>query len=290
MPSSSRTIERARPLLGTVVCIRATGSGRQVDAAIDDAFRAVTRVEQRMSFHHPMSELSRLNRSAHDDAQPVHRDTFRVLRAALALARASAGRFDPAVGARLVASGHLPAPAPGDPPVDARWNAIELRPDGTVYYRQRAWLDLGGIAKGFAVDMAVRALRRAGITRAIVNAGGDLRVYGDVTETIHVRDPATPASSIPLLELRDGAVATSAGYFSARDTGAGTATALIDARDGRVVGLRESVTVCAPRALWADALTKVVLADEAGAAPLLRRLHAQAVILRPGEQARMLAT
>lgn len=290
MPSSSHTVERGRPLLGTVVGIRASGPRRQVDAATSEAFAAVADIERRMSFHHPASELSRLNRVAHHDAQRVHPDTFRVLRAALAFARASDGVFDPTVGARLVALGQLPAPAPGEPPVDASWRDIELRPDGTVYYRRRAWVDLGGIAKGHAVDAAVRVLRAAGVGRGIVNAGGDLRAFGDVAEVIRVRDPAAPIASVPLLELRDGAVATSAGYFSARQVDGATSTALLDPRDGRALGLQHSVSVCAARAIWADALTKVVLADEARAVPLLRRLHAQAVILRDGEKPRMLAT
>jgi thiamine biosynthesis lipoprotein ApbE len=78
-----------------------------------------------------------------------------------------------------------------------------------------------------------------------------------------------------LLQLRDGAVATSAGYFSTRDG----RSALVDTRGDGSLGHDVSATVCAPRALWADALTKVVLADADAAVPLLRRLHAQAALL-----------
>ena len=286
---SSPVVERAKPLLGTVVGIRASGPGAQVARAVDDAFAAVARIEGRMSFHDPASDLSRVNRAAHHEAQRVHADTFRVLRAALALARASDGLFDPCVGARLVASGHLPAPAPGDAPVEATWRDVELRSGGVVQLRRAAWLDLGGIAKGYAVDVAMRILRAGGATRAVVNAGGDLRVFGDAETTLRVRDPSRPSTSFPLLALRDGAVATSAGYYSARDTAGGTATALLHPTECRTLGLAESVTVCAGRAIWADALTKVVLADEAHAMRLLRRLHAQAVILRTGQGPRMLS-
>ena len=286
---SSPVVERAKPLLGTIVGIRAGGPGPRLARAADDAFDAVARIERRMSFHDPASDLSRVNRAAHREAQRVHADTFRVLRAALALARASDGLFDPCVGARLVASGHLPAPASADAPVDATWRDVELRAGGIVRLRRAAWLDLGGIAKGYAVDVAIRILRAAGATHAVVNAGGDLRVLGDAEETIHVRDPSQPTTSFPLLALRDGAVATSAGYFSARDAAGGTATALVDPIQRRTLGLAESATVCAGRAIWADALTKVVLADPARAMPLLRRLHAQAVILRAGHEPRMLS-
>ena len=286
MRSSSPVVERGQPLLGTVVGIRASGPKRVVDEAVTRAFVAVRAIEQRMSFHHAMSDLSRLNRTAHHDAQRVDASTFRVLRAALALARASDGLFDPTVASRLVANGHLPAPSPGEPPFDATWRDVELRPDGSVYFHRRAWLDLGGIAKGYAIDVAVRVLRAAGVPQGIVNAGGDLRAFGDATDTIRVRDPADPARSIPLLEIREAAVATSAGYFSARDVGGTPSTALVDPRDGRSLGIEASATVIAPRAIWADALTKVVLADEARAAPLLQRLGAEAVVLEPGREPR----
>jgi thiamine biosynthesis lipoprotein len=206
----------------------------------------------------------------------VGADTWRVLRAALALARASEGGFDPTVGGRLVASRHLPMPVDADA-VDptADWRDVELGRDRRVRFRKPLWLDLGGIAKGYAVDRAVTALRAAGVHGGVVNAGGDLRVFGDALEVVHVRDPATPSHARPLLHLRDGAAATSAGYFSAHDG----QSALVGARHGGRLGQDVSATVCAPRAVWADALTKIVLADADAALPLLRRLRAQAALL-----------
>jgi len=198
------------------------------------------------------------------------------LRAALAIARASDGRFDPTIGGRLVAWRQLPAPSDADA-VDptSRWHDVELGRDRRVRFRKPLWIDLGGIAKGYAVDRAVTVLRAAGMHGGVVNAGGDLRAFGDAFEVVQVREPSDPARSRPLLHLRDGAVATSAGYFSERDGH----TALVDTRGGGSLGHAGSVTVCAPRALWADALTKVVLADPEAAVPLLRRLRAQAALL-----------
>ena len=277
-------MERARPLLGTVVALRAEGPRACVERGIALAFDVVAGVQQAMSFHDPGSELSRLNRHARDEAQPVGACTWRVLRAALALARASDGRFDPTIGGRLVAWGQLPAPAPAAIDPEADWRDVVLGRGRCVRFRRPLWLDLGGIAKGHAVDRAVAALRAAGVHAGVVNAGGDLRAFGDVLEVVHVREPADPDRARPLLQLRDGAVATSAGYFSAQDGH----SALVDTRNGRSLGHGVSVTVCAPRALWADALTKVVLADPDAATPLLRRLRAQAVVL-DGDGPRRLA-
>jgi thiamine biosynthesis lipoprotein len=269
-------VERARPLLGTVVALRVEGEHWRIEGAIDRAFAAIADVQRRMSFHDPDSELSRLNRAAVHAPQRVSSATWRVLCAAFALARASNGRFDPTIGGQLVASHHLPVPANADA-VDptADWRDVELGCDRRIRFRKPLWLDLGGIAKGYAVDRAVATLRAARMHGGVVNAGGDLRVFGDALEVVQVRDPAAPAQARPLLHLRDGAAATSSAYFSARDG----RSALIDTRRNGTLGHDASATVCAPRALWADALTKIVLADAEAAVPLLRRLHAQAALL-----------
>jgi len=268
--------QRARPLLGTVVAIRVDATTLDANATIDAAFAEIECVHRAMSFHDVDSELSRLNREAARATQPVGARLWRVLRAALALARASDGRFDPSVAARLVRSGHLPAPAHApEPDPRATWRDIDLLPQRRVQFRRALWLDLGGIAKGYAVDRAVAVLRAHGARAGVVNAGGDLRVFGATEETVLVRDPRDPRQSRPLLQLRKGAVATSAGYFSANASG----TALVDPHTDARLGGDASVSVCAPRAIWADALTKVVLADPVAAVPLLRRLHAQAAVL-----------
>lgn len=270
-------------MLGTVVAIRATGPRETLTAAVEAAFSAIADVEHRMSFHRTGSELSTLNRRAHVSPQVVDATTFRVLRASLALARASSGMFDPAVGGQLVDSGHLPAPEAEPPPLASTWRDVELLRGNTVTFRQRTWLDLGGIAKGYAVDRAVGVLRAAGVSQAVVNAGGDLRAFGETQETVRVRVPGDDqhVRSVPLLELRNGAVATSAAYFSERVDAFGTRrSALLRPRSGESLGHGVSVSVCAPRAIWADALTKVVLADATVATSLLRRLRSQAVIMQ----------
>ena len=285
MPSSSlRTVERAWPLLGTVVAVRVEGDAATVEVAVERAFDAIAQVQGCMSFHDPGSDLSRLNRDAARAPQQVCASLWRVLRAALAVARASEGRFDPSIGWRMVRRRQLPTPVgAGEVADDASWRDVELGSARTVRFRKPLWLDLGGIAKGHAVDRAVAVLRAAGMRGGIVNAGGDLRAFGGTLETIRVRDPAMPASTKPLLVLREGAVATSAAYFSASAHG----SALLDGR-GADIADDVSATVCAPRAIWADALTKVVLADADAALPLLRRLGAQAMLLHADGSTRRL--
>lgn len=266
---------RARPLLGTLVSIRIDVCDGFIEQAFRAGFDAVSAVHTAMSFHEQGSELGRLNREAYRRPQSVGPDTWRVLCASLALARASSGHFDPTIAGRLVRDGFLPGCTDYVFAPDASWRDIVLGANRTVYFRKPLLLDFGGIAKGDAVDRAVRALRAAGVRSAMVNAGGDLRVFGNQEHLIQVRDPGAPSRSRPLLALREGAVATSASYFSKR----AQRTPLVDPLSEAALGQNVSVSVCAPRAIWADALTKIVLADELIAVDMLRRLHASAVVL-----------
>lgn len=268
-------VERAQLWLGTVIVIRAEVAAWHAEAALEEAFDAIAAVHREMSFHDGASALSGLNRAMAGESQAVGDALWRVLNASVLLARHSAGRFDPTVAGHLVDSGHLPRPAGRSPDPSANWRDIGLLPGRRVVLRRAVWIDLGGIAKGYAVDRAVAALRRHGVKAGVVNAGGDLRVFGEAPETIRVRDPRDPSLTHVLAQVRDGAAATSAGYFSRLDG----RSALLDPVTGLCSDAGRSVTVCAPRAVWADALTKVVLADPDGALPLLRKLHASAAVM-----------
>lgn len=266
-------IARCRPLLGTFVEIR-VGDGPQGLAATERAFAMIARVEALMSFHDPASELSRLNRTAHLSPQHIHPWTHRVLGMAARLQRESGGVFDAAIAPLLVADGRLPHPAGAPvPAAGASMADVVLLPGTRVRYRKPLWLDLGGIAKGFAVDVAVATLRAAGIRAGNVNAGGDLRVFGPVPQTVHVRDPANPARTRPAGALRNGACATSGGYFD--DDGESWSTFAPRSGRRRRGG---TISVLAPRCMIADALTKVVaLAPAATAQALLQRHRAQVI-------------
>lgn len=271
-------ITRARPLLGTYVSIRVDGlSPAQAHRAVDLAFAEVEQVQRLMSFHDPASDLSRINREAARRPVTVHRQTWQVLARALRIARLSGGRFDPCVAPRMVALGLLPPPeaAPVDPQAD--WHDVQLLAGHRVRLHRPAWLDLGGIAKGYAVDRALARLRACGAPATCVNAGGDLRLHGPDEQAVAI--DGDDAAVRPVILLRNAALATSA-------TGTGGSRGRVSGRplDGR--GARElapgwRVSVVAPQAWLADALTKVVLADPEADAAMLRRFGAQAFVQWP---------
>jgi thiamine biosynthesis lipoprotein len=271
---------RARPLLGTFVEIAATGAPGRVDPAITQAFAAIAEVQALMSYQDPTSELSRINQFAFEQALAVHAHTWQVLRAARDLSTASDGLFDITIAPTLTRLGFLPRHE-NFPRVSRHgdWRHVALLPGRHVRFLRRVRIDLSGIAKGYAVDVAIQALQAAGMQAGRVNAGGDLRVFGAAAQTIHVRLPHAPTQAIPVLDLHSGAAATSAAYFAQRRHEQRRVTPLIHPHTRRASSSERSITVLASDCMHADALTKVVQANPARAAQILERYQARALIL-----------
>ena len=280
-------IRRAQPWLGTLVEIsvadaKAPGESR-VAIAINAAFAAIALVHRTMSFHDPVSDISAINRLAVGDRIAVDAGTATVLRCAAMLEEISAGMFNIACGEQLAAWGYLPqpsAPATSTPDAPAPLQRAVIVIEANEVRRTHAgWIDLGGIAKGYAVDAAVAVLQSHGMASGCVNAGGDLRAFGRQAFTVSVRDPRSPTAVGHTLELRDQALATSACYFSRRDIDGVPHSALIDGTDGQPVVVPTSASVLAPSCMLADGLTKIVMASGDAAHPVLARFNATAFII-----------
>jgi FAD:protein FMN transferase len=277
-------MRRARPLLGTFVEVAVAGvSSARSEAAIFAAFAAVSQVHALMSFHEEESDVSRLNRAGAGHGIAVHDWTLQVLRTAADLQRRSKGLFNIAVAPVLQTLGLLPRGAEGSQPAGTRaaiGDAFDVLPDGRVRMRRRgARIDLGGIAKGFAVDRAVDALRAHGVPTGLVNAGGDLAAFGADAHTIYIRDPRDPAALTSRVDLRDQGLASTAGRvdpFGSRDV---LDCAVIDPRSGAPVRGVRGATVRAPSCMIADALTKVVMIAQEDAGPLLDHYGASAIFV-----------
>lgn len=245
--------------MGTDVELLLDGDPAGFFAAAEAEFR---RLEALLSRFRPDSELSRLNAAGAFDAGP---DLLAVTRAAVAARERSNGRFDPTVHDALVAAGYDrsfelvadgAAGRTGSPPscggrVDIAGRRITLGPN--------VRLDLGGIAKGYAVDRAAAIL--AGRGPCLVNAGGDLRTRGG-------RWPVGIEGTDLVLELADGAIATSGRDRRRWRRGEAECHHLIDPATGRpAVTDVLHVTVVAPTAVEAEVLAKVAFLGGDVAAP-----------------------
>jgi len=276
MPLPSHPTERAKPLLGTVVRIRVDGLAPALaNDVISAAFDGVAEIHRLMSFHEADSELSRVNREAVHSPVPLSAPTHAVLRHALELAAVSDGVFDPTIAPALVRNGLLPALSPTLPAAGASWKDIALSPDGTVSFRKPLWLDLGGIAKGYAVDVAFDLIASHHPSRIYVEAGGDLRLGGAEPELVYLAAPQQEGG-MPAVKVENAAVASSGSQPLHDDT---LVSPHIDPRSGRHGKTDRFVTVVAPRCVHADALTKVVMVAGAASAAVLERYQALAFML-----------
>ena len=215
------------------------------EAAIERAFEAIEQVNRLMHPRAEGSDLARISSAPLHAPTKVHASIGRLLNFAKRIHTLTEGVFDPCTPAQ-----------PG------RLSDIEVSAGETeVVCRAPVALDFGGFAKGYAVDCAVEALMATGCRAGLVNAGGDLRVFGPSTEPVFVRGPAGELTNI---ELADAALAVSdagsqqrppehQGYYVRKlDSDAPTAAT-------QAVPTVSYAAVIASTALVADALAKCVL-------------------------------
>jgi thiamine biosynthesis lipoprotein len=267
-PPRVNTLRRCQPLLGTFVEITVSASADN-DALLDlslAAFAEIARVQRLMSFHDPESELSRINAAAHLGEVGISTDLHRVLSFALALAETSGGLFDPSIAPGLVRRGLLPDH--GACPEGADWRAIHLTSQG-VRFDRPLHLDLSGIAKGYAVDLALAVLME---TDATVNAGGDLAMSRWQGRDVEIRTPDSGGRATITLPMENRSLATSAAYYLAGDH--------VILRPGTLEPLarKDSASVFADSCMVADALTKVALLSP-DPSPLMNHFGATALII-----------
>ena len=244
-------LRRARPLQGTLVELGVPADTADPAAALAAAFDVIARLQQALSRFDDDSDLARFARLPVGHSLALRPAGARALHAAQALRQASGGLFDISLGS-----------APSG------WRCQGSR----LHKLSRAvQLDLGGIAKGLALDEAVRTLRRAGCTAGWVNAGGDLRVFGPVALPLHLRNEQR-GGVITIGSLAEGAFATS--HYGSGSRSRLHAPAAPGAPRAALASCH--VSVAAPRGLWADALTKVVALSGDADHPLLARLGARA--------------
>jgi len=260
------SVTRAELVMGSIARITIDEGASAV--AFDAAFDAFRAVDASMSLYRPASSLVRVNAHAATHAEPVDEALFDCLARAQALSAATAGAFDVTVLPLLRAWGAYPELSYlSAGRVDAvGWGGLLLDPAARAvrFRRDGMGIDLGGIAKGFALDRARTALAAAGARRALLDLGGNLALLGAGPGRgwrVAVTDPAAPAETLGVLTLAAGdTVATSGNY--ARDfahEGWKTQSHIFDPRTGRAVRAKLAVTVWGPDATTVDALSTALL-------------------------------
>jgi thiamine biosynthesis lipoprotein len=265
---------RARPLLGTLVDIEARGAAAQ--AAVAAGFEAVARVHRLMTRHDADSDIGRFNAAPVGALVRMDAGTLEVLDLAAELQSSSDGAFDCSRG-----FGEC------EPCGACAWT----REGDAVRKNKPVQLDLGGIAKGYAVDCAIEAMcalaARHGshdaLSYALVNAGGDLRHAGAEPAQVALREPGSSADLAMTWALDNAALASSVVGGLAPEPGQAPRIAGRAADASLPPGAGASVL--APRCMLADALTKVVLVSRAPSHPLLAHYRARTLLYRDGTSA-----
>lgn len=266
-PAGRARVLEPQAVMGTscrLVAVPGDGAGETAaDRALEAAERRIRNVEARMSSWIEHSEIGRLNRAPAGRVVELSTPTRQVLRRARAACQATSGAFDATLGPAIELwraagkRGRLPTAARVRAARAAStWELLELTEKGAVKAARSVRVDLGGVAKGYAIDEALDELEAAGLAGGLVDIGGDLAVFGQPPEgttwRVDVRDPFGEGV-LGHLRIHSGAVCTSGNYARFTTIDDARFSHILDPRTGRpVTDAVPSVTVLAPHAVDAD--------------------------------------
>jgi thiamine biosynthesis lipoprotein len=270
-----------RYLMGTSVEVEAYGGDDSIRrAAIDEAFGAIAEVDRLMSNYRDDSELSRINRLAAHESVRVSDPMLSVLEAAQQVSARSQGGFDATVGPLVRLWGfhdknpHVPTTAElaaVRPLVDYRNLLIDERTHSVRFARSGVEIDLGGIAKGFAVEVAANVLRRRALG-GFIDAGGNQYLLGSPPGkrmwTAGIKDPDRPDRLLGVVESPETSVSTSADYNTFVEIDGRRFGHVLDPHTLQPSDRALSVTILARDGTMADAMSKAafILGPSAGLA------------------------
>jgi len=284
--------QRDEPIMGTRVAVElwsedATLAKRAMDAVMAE----MRRTDELMSTYKPESQLSQVNAHAHERPVEVDADIVTVVERGLEMSRLSGGAFDityASVGYLYDYRAHqrptdaeIAAALPG---VDYRQVVVDREARTIRFLKEGVRVDLGGIAKGYAVDQAIERLRELGIEHAMVNAGGDTRLLGDRRGKpwiVGIQDPRSDGRMVTRLPLADEALSTSGDYERYFEEDGVRYHHILVPGTGRSARAVRSATVLGPDATLTDALstTVFVLGVERGMEIVSRLAGVEAIIV-----------
>jgi thiamine biosynthesis lipoprotein len=271
--NSPGVYRKTKPLMDTLVTVTVVAdSDKKADSAIEKAFSAIERFGDKIDFFKETSELSAINRNAGIAAVKVSPETLGVIEQAVYVAEKSDGAFDPTVGPEIGLWDFAKKIRPSDEeikknlPLVGYRNIVIDKKKATVFLKEKGMkMDLGGIAKGYAADLAVDVLRRDGISAGIVANAGDISTFGLKPDgkrwNVGIKNPRQKGEADELIAkaaLSDKSISTSGDYERYFISEGKRYHHLLDPRTGYPAGLSRSVTIITDRAAFTDAFATAV--------------------------------
>lgn len=269
LPAAADWHSRVEAIMGTEVRVElwhedATAARAAIGAVMDE----MRRIDALMSPFKPDSELSRINREAAQKPVVISQEMFDLISRSLEFSKLSGGAFDitfSSVGYLYDYREHI-KPSEAEiakalPGVNYRHLQLDRKRRSIHFARNGVRIDLGGIAKGYAVDNCIALLKKRGITNAIVTAGGDSRLLGDRRGrpwNVGIRDPRRSDDVAAVLPLADVAISTSGDYERYFEEDGVRHHHIINPKTGKSASGVRSVTVIGPDGVTTEGLTKSV--------------------------------
>jgi thiamine biosynthesis lipoprotein len=262
-------ITRNESIMGTRCAVELWSDDRaRGEAAIASVFDDMKRIDRLMSTWKEDTEVSKVNREGSKHPVKISQELFRLLQVSVEYSELTHGAFD----ITYASVGYLydfkkgvhpdqKAIEQALPGINWRHMVLDAKNTTVFFTRPGMRIDLGGIAKGHSVDRGIEILQKQGITRAMVNAGGDTRILGDrfgKPWVVGVRDPDHEGRMFLRLPLSDTAFSTSGDYERYFDEDGKRFHHIIDPKTGDSARKVRSVTVISGNATRTDALTKSV--------------------------------
>jgi len=277
LPASADWHEETQTIMGTRVQVELWHDDAAAAAELLGAVMAeMHRIDRAYSTHRDDSELSILNRTAPAGWAPVSAELLELLTESRRMSELTAGAFDVTYASAGRHYDYRAGERPDDATLARTLDAIDYRyvetdasSNRVRYRRPEVHVDLGGIAKGYAVDRAIGILQQAGIAHAAVTAGGDSRIIGDrrgTPWTVGIRDPRQEGAIAVVLPLLDTAMSTSGDYERYFEVDGVRYHHILNPDTGKSARAVRSVTVLGPNATLTDGLSTsvFVLGPEAG--------------------------
>lgn len=257
--NSNSSIKSSRILMGTLVEITVLGRSDKLQDVTNCAFNEINRIENLASFH-KNTQLTEINENAGISPVKVSPELVSLIQRALEVSRLTNGAFDPTIGAvaRLWNFSEVEAPRlPGKDEINEAlrkvgWEKVVVLPDkNEVFLPEKGMaLDLGGIAKCYALNQAEQIIKSKGIKSALINAGGDIAAFGGKERgtpwKIGIQDPRDNSGISAVLEIESGLVFTSGDYERFFEKDGKRYHHILDPKTGYPANESESVTILAP--------------------------------------------